>query len=66
MTDQVKSRLLQCAMLGFALSVGLIVLMGMMGWAAEAWLRPFMVPLSIACMGCGMGVGAIEQRRKGH
>lgn len=65
MTDRIKSRLLQYAMVGFASAVGLIVIAGLMGWAAEAQLRPFMGPISIACMGCGMAAGAIERRLKG-
>ena len=64
MPDQFKSRLLQYAMLGFALAVGAIVLMQILGWGVADSLRPFMAPLSIACMGCGMGAGAIERRRK--
>lgn len=65
MTDRTKSRLLQYAMLGFAFAVGLIVIAGLMGWAVEAQIRPFMEPLSIACMGCGMAAGVIERRRRG-
>ena len=65
MTDRTKSRLFQYATIGFALAVGLIVIAGLMGWAIEAQLRPFMAPLSIACMGCGMAAGAIELRLKG-
>lgn len=65
MTDRIKSRLLQYAMIGFASAVGLIVVTGLMGWAIEAELHPFMVPLSIACMGCGMAAGTIERRLKG-
>jgi hypothetical protein len=64
MIDQTKSGLLQYAMLGFASSVGLIVMAGMLGWVAEVSVRPFMDPLSIACLCCGVGAGAIKRGRK--